>query len=396
MVVLFFNSNGELYSIKYFEKSYRNIWELKIAFYGDISTIFSVKYLSGNGAKNLNTKVYHVAKDKKGYILKSAAQIIQNGGLLAIPTETVYGLGANALDGKAVLGIFEAKGRPQDNPLLIHIPDASWLERYCEDIPPLAYKLAEIFWPGPLTMILKSKACIPKETTCGLKTVGVRCPDNEVTAEIIRMAGVPVAAPSANRSGHPSCTTAEAVFEDFAGKIAGIVDGGACQVGVESTILDMTVAPPKLLRPGGLSLEDIRKVVPEVETDESIYRQLREGEKPKAPGMKYRHYAPKAPVTAVFGEGRKSADYIKAQIKNGEGVICYEEYLDVFDGYESRSLGKEGAPREHAQRVFEALRSFDRTDVTHIWTQCPGEEGLDLAVSNRIKKAAGFHMINVE
>lgn len=344
----------------------------------------------------MNTKVYHIAEDEKEYILRNAARIIQNGGLLAIPTETVYGLGANALDGKAVLGIFEAKGRPQDNPLLIHVPDVSWLERYCEEIPPLAYKLAEFFWPGPLTMILKGKPCIPKETTCGLKTVGVRCPDNEVTAEIIRMAGVPVAAPSANRSGHPSCTNAEAVLEDFGGRIDGIVDDGACRVGVESTILDVTVSPPKLLRPGGLSLEDIRKVVPEVEADESIYRQLRKGEKPKAPGMKYRHYAPEASVTAVFGRGQKGADYIKEQIQKGEGVICYEEYLEMFDGYERRSLGKEGDSREHARRVFEVLRSFDRTDVTHIWTQCPGEEGLDLAVSNRIKKAAGFHMVSVE
>lgn len=343
----------------------------------------------------MNTKVYNIAESGRDYVLKDAAQIIRRGGLLAIPTETVYGLGANALDGKAVSKIFEAKGRPQDNPLLIHIPDVTWLERYCEDIPPLAYKLAEVFWPGPLTMILKGKSCIPEETTCGLETVGVRCPDNEVTAEIIRLAGVPVAAPSANRSGHPSCTFAEAVLEDFAGRIDGIVDDGPCQVGVESTILDMTLDPPKLLRPGGLSLEDIRKVVPEVETDASIYRQLRDGERPRAPGMKYRHYAPEAPVTAVFGEGLSTADYIKAHIKNNEGVICYEEYLDMFGGYERRSLGRESDPKEHAQRVFEVLRSFDKTDIVHIWTQCPGEEGLDLAVSNRIKKAAGFHIIEV-
>lgn len=343
----------------------------------------------------LNTKVYHVTEEEKSQILKEAAQIIRTGGLLAIPTETVYGLGANALDSKAVLRIFEAKGRPQDNPLLIHIPDASWLEKYCEEIPPLAYRLAEAFWPGPLTMILKSRPCIPDETTCGLDTVGVRCPDNEVTAEIIRLAGVPVAAPSANRSGHPSCTSAEAVLDDFAGRIEGIVDGGPCQVGVESTILDMTAAPPRLLRPGGLSLEEIRKVVPEAEADAGIYRQLGEGEKPKAPGMKYRHYAPEAPVTAVLGDGRESADYIKAHMKSGEGVICYEEYLHMFAEYPCRSLGREHDPAEHARKVFEALRSFDQTDAAHIWAQCPGEEGLDLAVSNRIKKAAGFHMIKV-
>lgn len=343
----------------------------------------------------MDTKVYYLNENRKKNELEEAAQIIRDGGLLAIPTETVYGLGADALNKNAVLKIFEAKGRPQDNPLLIHIPDASWLEKYCEDIPPLAYRLAEVFWPGPLTMILKSRPCIPDETTCGLDTVGVRCPDNEVTAEIIRLAGVPVAAPSANRSGHPSCTSAETVLDDFAGRIDGVVDDGPCRVGVESTILDLTSTPPKLLRPGGLSLEEIRKVVPETEADEAVYRQLKEGEKPKAPGMKYRHYAPKAPVTAVLGGGRAGADYIKEHIKAGEGVICYEEYLGMFEGYECRSLGREGSPEEHARKVFEVLRSFDRTDVVHIWTQCPGEEGLDLAVSNRIKKAAGFHVVKV-
>lgn len=342
----------------------------------------------------LKTKVYHITENEESGTLEEAAQIIREGGLLGIPTETVYGLGANALDGKAVLKIFEAKGRPQDNPLLIHIPDASWLEKYCEDIPPLAYKLAETFWPGPLTMILKSRPCISDETRCGLNTVGVRCPANEITAQIIRLADVPIAAPSANRSGHPSCTNAETVLEDFDGRIDGVVDGGPCQVGVESTILDMTSVPPKLLRPGGLSLEEIRRVIPKIEADVSIYRGLQEGEKPKAPGMKYRHYAPEAPVTAVLGGGLEGVEYIKTHIRAGEGVICYEEYLDVFEEYECRSLGKESASQEHAQRVFEVLRSFDKTNVTHIWAQCPGEEGLDLAVSNRIKKAAGFHVVS--
>lgn len=343
----------------------------------------------------METKIYQAVGNEKNKILEEAAKIIREGGLLAIPTETVYGLGANALDGKAVRKIFEAKGRPQDNPLLIHIPDVSWLEKYCEDIPPLAYRLAEAFWPGPLTMILKARPCISSETTCGLETVGVRCPDSEMTSEIIRLAGVPVAAPSANRSGHPSCTSAEAVLDDFSGNIDGVVDGGTCQVGVESTILDITCVPPRLLRPGGLSLEEIREAVPEVEIDAGIYRQLQEGEKPKAPGMKYRHYAPKAPVTAVLGSGPAASEYIKERIKTNEGVICYEEYIDMFTGYECRSLGKEEDPKEHARKVFEVLRSFDKTNVTHIWTQCPGDTGLDMAVSNRIKKASGFHIINV-
>lgn len=341
----------------------------------------------------MHTKVYRVTEEKNYCVLEEAARIIRSGGLLAIPTETVYGLGANALDRRAVRKIFEAKGRPQDNPLLLHIPDVSWLETYCEEIPPLAYRLADAFWPGPLTMILKCKACIPDETTCGLETVGVRCPDNTVTAEIIRLAGVPVAAPSANRSGHPSCTTAETVLEDFDGRVEGVVDGGPCRVGVESTILDLTDTPPKVLRPGGVSLEDIKRIVPDAKVDVGICRQLREGEKPKAPGMKYRHYAPKAPVTAVMGGGKKSAEYIRAHLRAGDGVICYEEYLDLFEGYVCASLGEENKPQEHARKVFAALRSFDKTGAAHIWTQCPGEEGLDLAVSNRIKKAAGFQIV---
>ena len=193
--------------------------------------------------------------------IAAAAKILREGGLLGIPTETVYGLGANALDGAAVKRIFEAKGRPQDNPLIIHVTGAQWLPRYCEDVPPLAYVLARKFWPGPLTMILKRKSIIPDETTAGLDTVGVRCPSHPVTLSIIREAGVPIAAPSANLSGRPSCTTAQDVLEDMDGRISGVVDGGPCTVGVESTILDLPCDPPRLLRPGGLPLEDLERLI---------------------------------------------------------------------------------------------------------------------------------------
>ena len=209
--------------------------------------------------------------------ISAAADILRQGGLVGIPTETVYGLGANALDAEAVNKIFEAKGRPQDNPLIIHIPGPQWLPRYCEDVPPLAYTLARKFWPGPLTMILKRKPIVPDATTAGLDTVGVRCPDHQVTLSIIREAGVPVAAPSANTSGRPSCTTAADVMEDMEGKIDAVVDGGPCQVGVESTILDLTCTPPRLLRPGGLPLEALEEVVGPVAVDKAVTERLKDG-----------------------------------------------------------------------------------------------------------------------
>ena len=324
--------------------------------------------------------------------IAQAADILRRGGLLAIPTETVYGLGANGLDENAVLHIFEAKGRPQDNPLILHIPDASWLTRYCEDVPDAAYKLAERFWPGPLTMILKKKPCVPLRTTGGLETVGMRCPDHAVTRAIIEKAGVPVAAPSANTSGRPSCTTAEHVREDMWGKIDGIVDGGPCEVGVESTIIDLTVTPPQLLRPGGLPLESLIDALGEVTVDKAVTQKMNDGEKPRAPGMKYRHYAPKAPVTVVTGGAMASARYLLTHASEDAGVICFDEFVPLFAGHIVHPLGASGDKRAQAQHVFDALRTFDETNVGEIWAQCPDSKGLGLAIGNRLKKAAGFHV----
>ena len=323
---------------------------------------------------------------------QTAADILRRGGLVGIPTETVYGLGANALDGEAVRHIFESKGRPQDNPLIIHVPDASWLERYCHDVPPQAYLLAERFWPGPLTMILKKKPCVPLRTTGGLETVGMRCPDHAVTRAIIEKAGVPVAAPSANTSGRPSCTTAEHVREDMWGKIDGIVDGGPCEVGVESTIIDLTVTPPQLLRPGGLPLESLRDALGEVTVDKAVTQKMGEGEKPRAPGMKYRHYAPKAPVTVVTGGAKASARYLLTHASEDAGVICFDEFVPLFAGHIVHPLGASGDKRAQAQHVFDALRTFDETNVGEIWAQCPDSKGLGLAIGNRLKKAAAFHV----
>ncbi|MGN8888875.1 L-threonylcarbamoyladenylate synthase [Dysosmobacter sp. HCP28S3_G4] len=328
--------------------------------------------------------------------IMEAAAILRHGGLLAIPTETVYGLGANALDGKAVRKIFEAKGRPQDNPLIIHVPGPQWLTRYCVDVPPLAYELARRFWPGPLTMILKRNPVVPDETTAGLDTVGVRCPDHAVTLAVIREAGVPVAAPSANTSGRPSCTCAADVLEDMNGKIDGIVDGGPCAVGVESTILDLTCDPPRLLRPGGLPLEELENVLGKVEVDKAVTMPLTEGEKPKAPGMKYRHYAPQAPVTVVTGAPEKSAQEIKRRLTEGAGVICFDEYAPLFPGHEVHTLGPSGDKQAQAQRVFDALRTFDGSGVSEIFAQCPDNRGLGLAINNRLKKAAGFHVVDAD
>ena len=325
-----------------------------------------------------------------------AGEIIRSGGLLAVPTETVYGLGANALDPDAVRRIFEAKGRPQDNPLIIHVPSAQWLPRFCENVPPLAYTLARNFWPGPLTMILHRKAVVPDATTAGLNSVGVRCPAHPVTLSIIREAGVPIAAPSANTSGRPSCTTAADVLEDMNGKIEGIVDGGPCTVGVESTIIDLTVTPPRLLRPGGLPLEDLQRVLGEVDVDKAVTAPLKDGEQPKAPGMKYRHYAPKAPVTVFTGNSRRTAQAIAQRAGATSGIICFDEFETLFPNCEVHCLGPKDDKETQAQRVFDALRTFDDSSVTEILAQCPDNRGLGLAIANRLKKAAGFHEVNVE
>jgi len=331
--------------------------------------------------------------------IETAARILREGGLVGIPTETVYGLGANGLDPAAVADIFTAKGRPQDNPLILHIPDVSWLERYCRDIPQTAYALARRFWPGPMTMVLPRRDNVPDVVTAGLDTVGMRCPGHKLCRDIIALAGVPVAAPSGNTSGRPSPTTAGHMLEDMNGKIHAIVDGGPCGVGVESTIIDLTCTPPRLLRPGGVTLEQLREVLGEVEVDAAVTRQMRAGEKPKAPGMAYRHYAPKAPVTVVAGDPEKSAAYIATHAGEGDGIICFDEYMPLFPKQavtkHVMDLGHEGDKEEQARHIFDALRTFDHTPVSAIWAQCPDTAGIGLAVANRLSKAAGFHIIEV-
>ena len=344
--------------------------------------------------------IYYDQRDTKGQQkdiedkISAAAKILREGGLVGIPTETVYGLAANGLDEKAVKRIFEAKGRPQDNPLILTIPGQQWLPRYCKDIPPLAYVLARKFWPGPLTMILKCRTdVVPSVITAGLDTVAMRCPNHPVTLAIIREAGIPVAAPSANTSGRPSCTTAQDVLEDMDGKIEGVVDGGPCTVGVESTILDLTCDPPRLLRPGGLPLEALEQLIGPIAVDKAVVSPLQAGEQPKAPGMKYRHYAPKAPVTVFTGAPEASAREISRRAGPTTGIICFDEFAHLFPTQEVHTLGPSNDKLAQAQRVFDALRTFDNSDVTEILAQCPDSRGLGLAVGNRLKKAAGFHVV---
>ena len=325
-----------------------------------------------------------------------AANLIKNGELVAIPTETVYGLGANGLDEQAVIKIFEAKGRPQDNPLILHLADGAEMERYCRDIPKEAYLLAEKFWPGPLTMVLPAKECVPKRTTGGLDTVAVRCPDSAITREIIRLAGVPLAAPSANISGKPSTTTAEHVRHDHDGRIAAIVDGGSCRVGVESTIVDLTERPARLLRPGGITPEQLVEVLGELTVDKAVTAQIDKDAVVKAPGMKYKHYAPDCAVIIVSGSREAAAKYIHAQFASGDRVLCFVEELPLYETCAPLAYGKEADVNTLSAGLFAALRELDDPAVKRVFARCPVGGGVAYAVQNRLKKAAGFHIVDAE
>ena len=325
-----------------------------------------------------------------------AAEIIKSGGLVAIPTETVYGLGANGLEPMAVAKIFEAKGRPQDNPLILHVSETKEIENFCHSIPESAYELAKRFWPGPLTIILAARDFIPKRTTGGLSTVGLRCPDCDITREIIRLAGVPVAAPSANISGKPSTTTAEHVRHDHDGRIDCIVDGGACRVGVESTIVDLTEQRPRLLRPGGIGPEQLLEVLGDLVVDKAVTAQIDKDEVVKAPGMKYKHYAPQSEVVIVGGSREKAAAYIRAHFEEGDRVLCFEEELPLYEGCNPLSYGQEADVNSLSAGLFAALRELDDPSIHQVYARCPVGGGVAYAVQNRLKKAAAFHIVDAE
>ncbi len=325
-----------------------------------------------------------------------AAEIIKAGELVAIPTETVYGLGADGLNPQAVAKIFVAKGRPQDNPLILHIADAKDMEKFCHSIPETAWALAEKFWPGPLTMVLPAKDIVPKCTTAGLPTVAVRCPDCEITRQIIRKAGVPVAAPSANISGKPSTTTAQHVYHDHNGKIPLIVDGGPCRVGVESTIIDLTDEKPRLLRPGGITVEAMAQIVGEIIIDKAVTGSIDADTVVKAPGMKYRHYAPECSVVIVDGSTQAAARYVKKHFKPNNRVLCFEEELQAFSDFAPLSYGKEADADTLLAGLFAALRELDDPAIGTVFARCPAGNGKGMAVQNRLLKAAGFHRVNAE
>lgn len=334
--------------------------------------------------------------------LEPAAQIIRQGGLVAFPTETVYGLGANAFLGEAVANIFKAKGRPSDNPLIVHISDLSQLEDIVSHIPEKAKLLMDRFWPGPLTLILPKKENIPDEVTAGLSTVGVRFPKHPVAQAFISMAGVPIAAPSANTSGKPSPTTAQHVIDDLFGKIDAVIDGGAANVGLESTIVDVSGEIPVLLRPGGITYEQLCEVLGEVTLGQSVTEQLSANATAIAPGMKYPHYSPNAQVIVLKGTDEALIRYINQQIRNQHslgkrvGAMVYTQILPhILQADVLLSLGDIHHRSSAAAHLFSYLRTFDEQGVEVVYAQDCGESGIGLAISNRLNKAAGYEIVEV-
>jgi L-threonylcarbamoyladenylate synthase len=327
--------------------------------------------------------------------IERAAALLRAGEPVAIPTETVYGLAANALDPNAVKRIFEAKGRPHDNPLIVHISEFSQLEPLVTEIPDMARRLAEKYWPGPLTMIFRRSPIVPDEISAGLDTVAVRMPSHPVARSIIKAAGLPLAAPSANRSGSPSPTSAGHVLLDMGGRIPAVVDGGKCQVGVESTVVDMTGQTPRLLRPGGVTPEELRAVVGQLAIDPAVTSQLENGAKAASPGMKYKHYSPKARVVLVKGSPEKFSDFVNRQKAPGVAAMCFDGEETALEVPYVTYGGREDAAAQ-AYLVFESLRRLDEMQVGLVYCACPKEDGLGLAVYNRLLRAAGFEVISLD
>lgn len=345
----------------------------------------------------MNTKV-HFIKDINRDIkhLEEAAKIIKDGGVGAFPTETVYGLGANALDGNAVTKIFKAKGRPQDNPLIIHISNKNDIEKYVEEVPEYSKKLIDKFWPGPLTIIFKKKDIISDITSAGLDTVGVRMPNDEVALKLIELSGVPIAAPSANISGRPSPTDVERCEQDLNGKVDFILGAEKSEIGVESTIVDATGKHLCILRPGGITIEMLREVDEKVYIDKAILSTLNDNVIPKAPGMKYKHYAPKAKVRMVQGPINKMVEKINEMVHNyidedlKVGIMATDETMDMYNVGIVKSLGTREDLTSVTKNLFEMLRSFDDLGVHVIITEAFDEEGLGFTIMNRLKKSCGF------
>ncbi len=337
----------------------------------------------------METKVAIIKDIKKDIkFIEEAAQVIKNGGIVAFPTETVYGLGANALNENSVKKIFVAKGRPQDNPLIVHVSskDVSGLVK---KVPEVAEKLINKFWPGPLTIILEKKDIIPNVTSANLNTIGIRMPNSEIALKLIELSEKPIAAPSANISGRPSPT------------VEYIIGGESSDIGVESTIIDCTVNPPMILRPGGITLEMLREIDSNIDIDEALKSKPNENLKPKAPGMKYRHYAPKANLKIIRGKNEKTIEIIKEMLENyieknnDVAILTTDENLDKFDKGNVISLGSEKDLSQIAKHLFEALRKCDDMGVKYILCQGFEEKGVGVAIMNRLTKAAGYDIVDV-
>lgn len=337
-----------------------------------------------------------------GKIIEEAGKILKAGGLVAFPTETVYGLGGDALQKESSKKIYAAKGRPSDNPLIVHICRWEDISRITAEIPLQAEKLAKAFWPGPLTMILKKSEIVPPETTGGLDTVAVRMPENKIALALIKAGGGYIAAPSANTSGRPSPTTAEHVKEDLDGKIEMILDGGSVGIGLESTIVDLTEGKPTILRPGYITQEMLEQAL---ETEVDVDRTLLDadcGQAPKAPGMKYRHYAPSGALTIVSGKSERVTETIiklaQEKMKVGEkvGIICTDETKTLYRADCIESVGARTDEEAIARHLYAILRRFDSEHVTCIYSEAFSDKGIGQAVMNRLLKAAGHHVLKAE
>lgn len=338
--------------------------------------------------KNISTELVSA----NGEAIAKAAEYIKCGELVAIPTETVYGLAANGLNETAVANIFKVKGRPQDNPLILHIADISMLYELTKDISDTAVMLANKFWPGPLTMILPKSDKVPSVVTAGLDTVAIRMPRHKVASELIRCAGVPLAAPSANLSGKPSPTTAMHVYHDFNGKIPLILDGGICDFGLESTVISVSDEKVRVLRPGAVTPYDLSEITPNVETDEAVFRPLNKNETASSPGMKYRHYAPKAKVVLVEGDFDRFCEFVKEKPNDGKYVLVFSGEENAFPGY-AITYGK--TESEQAKELFSVLRKIDELDAKTVYVRAPSVNGIGLAVYNRLLRAAAFEVVRL-
>lgn len=330
-----------------------------------------------------------------------AARILQQGGLVGMPTETVYGLAANALDEAAVHSIFTAKGRPSDNPLIVHVACIEDAEPLCE-ISGDSRRLMERFCPGPLTVIMPRKPCVPDVVTAGLDTVAIRIPSHPVAQELLKACRLPIAAPSANTSGKPSPTTAQHVFHDLNGKLPLILDGGESQVGLESTVISMAGDVPTVLRPGGITPEMLLEVLPEVRVADSVLRPLREGEKALSPGMMYKHYAPGGTLTMVSGQ-QPNVEKVCLRLYHearsaGHSVriLAFEEHLPVYAEAEALSIGRLSEPETVSHRLFALLREMDDQQIDILFSEILPAEGLGLAIMNRLSRAAAFRTINAD